>query len=342
MMNDEFTPITENQKAWLIKNGYNGDTPIEELTKAEAFNIISQMTGQNLAGQQQPQQQRPVQKPVRQQAPEPQPQKNELTTFESNISDNIINQITVLETEQGLVLPKDYNPTNALKMAYLKLAESNLLNTDQNALAQSLLNMVIQGLNPAKNQCYFINYGGKVNLMRSYFGDVTAALNTGLVKGVYANVIYEGDDVEVTYDNLGYMHVDHKTSWENFGGDIVGAYAFADLTDGRRLYDIMPIDRIKKSWAMSKNNTNNKLQQNFTDDACKRTVIRHLVKSIFNTTSDQNVMVDSFNNTTSDEYADNEEFKESTVADVKKKQKDQNASKIIDANIDDENWTDAE
>jgi hypothetical protein len=77
------------------------------------------------------------------------------------------------------------------------LAEANLLDTNQTALAQALLNMCIQGLNPGKNQCYFINYGGKVTMMRSYFGDRTVLLNYGLVKDVQANIIYEGD--EVTY-----------------------------------------------------------------------------------------------------------------------------------------------
>ena len=121
------------------------------------------------------------------------------------------------------------------------------------------------------------------------------------------------------------MHVEHKTSWQNFSKKIVGAYAFAILPDGTRRYDIMDIDRIKKSWAMSKNATNNKLQQNFTDDACKRTVIRHLVKYLFNSTSDQNLVVDAFNNSTADEYV-NEEYASNNLDAVSNKQKNQNAS----------------
>ncbi|MCG3082651.1 recombinase RecT, partial [Pseudomonas aeruginosa] len=36
----------------------------------------------------------------------------------------------------------------------------------------ALLDMVTQGLNPAKNQCYFIPYGNKMQLQRSYHGIV--------------------------------------------------------------------------------------------------------------------------------------------------------------------------
>ena len=255
-----------------------------------------------------------------------------LNVKEKNITDKVLNSITCMEQEQGLVLPKNYNPSNALKAAYLKLADSNLLDTDQTALAQALLNMCIQALNPAKNQCYFINYAGKVNLMRSYHGDRAACITSGLVKDIPAYVIYKGDNVDITYTEDGYMKVEHKTSWENFNNEIVGAYAVAILPDGRKMYDIMTIDRIKKSWSMSKNyGDKNKLQNVFDDDACKRTVIRHLVKNIFNSSTDDNLMVDSFCETTRQEYrddvVDSKEFANTSVEEVKEEQVEQMASK---------------
>ena len=258
-----------------------------------------------------------------------------LQVVEKNISDKVFNQINVLQNEQGLVLPKGYNVSNALKSAYLTLASGGLLNTDQTALAQALLDMCIQGLTPAKRQCYFIKYENKVQMMRSYFGDRSACINAGVAEEIQANIIYEGDKVDVYYVN-DRMKVEHTTNWANFEKPIIGAYAWAILPDGTKIYDIMTMTRIKKSWSMSKNTTNNKLQNNYTDDACKRTVIRHLAKNLFNSSGDNEVISQSYNRTTEDEY-DNEknEYKENSIDAVIEKQEQLNASESFDV-VDDE------
>ena len=256
-----------------------------------------------------------------------------LQVVEKNISDKVFNQINVLQNEQGLVLPKGYNVSNALKSAYLTLASGGLLNTDQTALAQALLDMCIQGLTPAKRQCYFINYGGKVNMMRSYFGDRSVCINAGIVEEIQANIIYQDDVVNVNYVN-DRMTVEHTTNWANFEKPIIGAYAWAILPDGTKIYDIMTISRIKKSWSMSKNTTNNKLQNNYTDDACKRTVIRHLAKNLFNSSGDNEVITRSYNETTENEYDNKREFQNATIEEVKDVQEQVNASQEF--KVDDE------
>lgn len=256
---------------------------------------------------------------------------NQIVKNEKNITDKVLNQVSIMTKEQGLKLPSTYNVSNALKSAYLKLAETNLLNGDQISLAQALLNMVVQGLNPSKNQCYFINYGGKITLMRSYFGDRTACLNAGLVKDIQANVIYEGDEVNVDYID-GYLKVEHKTKWENWNNKIIGAYAIAIMPDETRMYDLMSIERIKKSWAMSKNQSNNKLQQQFTDDACKRTVIRHLVKNIFNQSIDNNPTINSYCESTDNEYDYSKPTPEENLNAIKEEQKNK-SNKVINATI---------
>ena len=322
----EIKPATEKQLAKLQLLGYQGNT--EGLTTIEATVIITELEKNQGASATYPQ---PSATPGQTKQEVVAATPNQVDFKEKNISDSVLKSVKELQDAQGLVLPVGYNPTNALKSAYLKLAEQGYLNTDQTALAQALLNMCIQGLNTGKNQCYFINYGGKVNMMRSYFGDRTVLLNYGLVKDVQANIIYEGDEVNIWYEN-DYMKVEHKTSWQNYGKTIVGAYAFAVLPDGRKIYDIMQIDRIKKSWAMSKNNANNKLQNTFTDDACKRTVIRHLAKNIFNQTADSDVLVRSYNESTENEYDHTREFKYDNQNDVEAKQKENNATIKVDEN----------
>lgn len=319
--NNLFKPASEKQINYLKSLGYEGDT--DGLTSQECSTLIAQYSNKNT------EQEEVKAQPI---------QKNEVVSptinavTEKNISDKVLNQVSNLVETQGLVLPQNYNVANALKSAYLKLSENNLLNTDKVSLAEALLNMCIQGLNPAKNQCYFINYGGKVNMMRSYFGDRTVAINTGLVKDVQANIIFKGDNVDVYYEN-DYLRVKHTTGWDNMSNEIIGAYAWATMPDGTKRYDIMTLDRIRKSWAMSKNKNDNKLQNQFTDDACKRTVIRHLVKMIFNETGDSDPVVESYNKTTADEYDNSRDYQNATIEEVKQEQE---ASGVKPINLEDD------
>jgi recombination protein RecT len=231
-----------------------------------------------------------------------------LQVKEKNITDKVLNQVTFLTQKQNLVLPKNYSVENALKFAFLDLKANNLLETNQDALATALLNMCVQGLNPAKKQCYFINYGGKVGLMRSYHGDRAVAKHSGIVKDIEAYVIYEGDKIDISYDaDTNYLVVDHKTEFKNWNNAIVGAYAVAVMPDGTKRYDLMTIERIKKSWEMSSNKNGNKLQNNFSSDACQRTVTRHLVKNLFNQTTDESLLI---NNVLENEVAIDNETKQ--------------------------------
>lgn len=312
---------SQKQIDYLKSLGYEGDT--SNLSQEDASYLIQQMVG----GSKPRNENKEAEKPAtpKQETAVVETHSSALQVAEKNISDKVFNQINILQNEQGLVLPNNYNVSNALKSAYLTLAGSNLLNTDQTALAQALLDMCIQGLTPAKRQCYFINYGGKVNMMRSYFGDRSVCINAGIVEEIQANIIYQDDVVNVNYVN-DRMTVEHTTNWANFEKPIVGAYAWAVLPDGTKIYDIMTIDRIKKSWAMSKNNTNNKLQSSFTDDACKRTVIRHLAKNLFNSSGDNEVITRSYNETTENEYDNKREFQNATIEEVKDVQEQVNAS----------------
>lgn len=57
------------------------------------------------------------------------------------------------------------------------------------SIANSLLDMVVQGLSPAKTQCYFIVYGNQLQLNRSYFGTQAVLKRLTNVKDIWANVI---------------------------------------------------------------------------------------------------------------------------------------------------------
>jgi recombination protein RecT len=140
-------------------------------------------------------------------------------------------------------------------------------------------------LNPAKQQGYFIAYGNQLSWFTSYFGNIAAIQRIKGYEGLpSATLIYEGDEVELTHDELGEeMIKNHETTWENkLKGNIVGAYASIKF-DGRMRQQVMTMSDIKESWSMSKTN---KLHKEFTGEFAKRTVLNRLMKNILKTSTD--------------------------------------------------------
>ena len=234
----------------------------------------------------------------------------------TTIADSILKSFNQLATQNQLVFPKGYNVGNQLKLMYTDLVQKNLLSgVTPISVGQALTEACIQGLEIDKKQVYFIKYANQLVMFRSYFGDVAVALGTKLVTDVRARVIYEGDEYDLEVNELGEEYITgHKTKLENRDKGIVGAYAWAELPNGRRNYCIMTINEIKTSWKKSKSSG---VQQEYPQEMAKRTVIRRLVKTIFNTasclTQEQEIVINSYNKTTEQEYDNDYSVKKSTV-----------------------------
>lgn len=236
---------------------------------------------------------------------------NEIAKKPRNIAQEVLQKITVMQKESGLALPADYSPGNALNSAWLKLQEVKnksgepvLEKCKPASISLALLDMVVQGLNPAKNQCYFVAYGSELTLMRSYMGTVAAAKRFGNVKDVFGQVVYKDDDFEYEINpETGVKHVKkHTQSLKNTAGDIVAAYASIQLMDGTTYQEIMSIDEIKKAWAQGSGYGKSKTHTNFAQEMCKKTVINRACKLFVNTSSDDGILAESFNHTTENEY----------------------------------------
>lgn len=222
------------------------------------------------------------------------------------VTNQVLAQITNLQNTGKLTLPENYNAANALNSAWLALQE--VQNLDKKPLivngelsgivtpasvANALHDMVIQGLNPSKKQCYFIVYGSKLVMQRSYFGEVALAMRVKPNVEIYFDVIHEGEEITTkkarTASGFATLVDSHALKFPRTG-KIVGAYCgIIDTKTGEYLGDdVMDIDRIKKSWQMSKtykadgNGTHNK----FEAEMALRTVIRHRCKHIINTAND--------------------------------------------------------
>lgn len=228
-----------------------------------------------------------------------------------DITDQVNNKISAMQNE-GLALPASYSHANALKSAFFALtnhSSGNLLEKcSKESIANALLDMVIQGLSPAKTQCYFVPYGQTLKMTRSYFGTMAVVKRLKGVKNIWANIIYEGDDFDLGIDEFGKEKLlKHDTSFLNRDNPIIGAYAIIESDEGEQFLTTMTKKEIDKSWSKAK--TKN-VQSDFPQEMAKRTVINRAAKAFINTSDDSDLLIESINNTTSNEYQDEQERKE--------------------------------
>lgn len=217
--------------------------------------------------------------------------------------------ITEMKQDNGLVLPADYSAGNALNAAYLILAESSkgpsfLEQMERGqiqklSVVRALQDMVIQGLTPAKHQGYFIKYGNQLNWTRSYFGAVTIVKRQNEVAGTpYAQVVHKDDAFEIGADEMGRTIVTKfEPDFANQDKPLVGAFAVIDFVDGHREYTVMTKKEIDQSWSHSKMHGGGP-QKEFPAEMAKRTVLNRAAKFVINTSSDNDLIVESVNRTT--------------------------------------------
>ncbi|MGJ0714426.1 recombinase RecT [Enterococcus raffinosus] len=245
--------------------------------------------------------------------------------LQKDITDQVNQKVAIMQNE-GLSLPQNYSPANALKSAFFAMTNSssgNLLEKcSKESIANSLLDMVVQGLNPSKTQCYFIPYGQTLKLTRSYFGTQTVLKKLKEVKDIWANVIYKGDEFDIEIIDGRETLKDHKTTFSNRDNEIIGAYCIIEKMDGERVLTTMTKKEIDKSWSKAK--TKN-VQNDFPQEMAKRTVINRAAKAFVNTSDDSDLLIEAINNTTANEYQDENERKEAEIID----EIDQNANSEV-------------
>src|SRR5574340_665040 len=128
-------------------------------------------------------------------------------TLERNISEQVLSKITAFQETGSINIPKDYSPANALRAAYLILLETKnidkkpvLQECTKDSIANALLKMIVQGLNPVKRQCSFIAYGKTLICQREYQGTIAIAKRDAGVTNVVGNVVYAGDEFAYEID----------------------------------------------------------------------------------------------------------------------------------------------
>ncbi len=217
-----------------------------------------------------------------------------------DVVDKVREKVQRLEEEGDLNLPPNYAVGNALKQAFLKLQETEDSNgkpvvksCSKTSLYNALLDTVVQGLNPGKDQVYYIAYGSTVTAQKSVFGNIALAERAANVEEVHANVIYEDDDVEIKTERGRQEVVSHGQDFGNMDNDqIAGVYAVVIFEDSRPdKYEIMTLDELKNAWKMGKvyRKDGDNPHNNFTKEMAKKTVINRALKPLIKASNDDHL-----------------------------------------------------
>lgn len=232
---------------------------------------------------------------------------SDLALVKKDTVDVVTDKIREFQNSGELHFPANYSAENALKSAWLKLqaitdknGKPALQACTKDSIANSLLDMAVQGLNPAKNQCYFIVYGDKLACQRSYLGTMAVTRTATGAKDIFAEVVYKGDDFAFEIVRGKKRVTRHVQSIENIeAGEIIGAYCTLVDKDDREFTEFMTIAEIKRAWSMSKTNPNseNSTHNKFPQEMCKKTVINRACKTFLNSSDDSSLLMQHFRRT---------------------------------------------
>src|SRR5690606_6989099 len=204
-----------------------------------------------------------------------------------------------------LHLPPNYSVENAMKSAWLIL--QNTFDKDKkpvlqvctkDSIANALLDMAVQGLNPAKKQGYFIAYGKQLVFKRSYFGTMAVTKRVAGAKDIFAEIVYKGDEFEYTIKNGNKYITKDIQKIENVDPDnIVAAYCTIIFDDDRQFTDIMTWDEIQKAWSKSKMDPTKEgsTHKEFAQEMARKTVINRACKRYLNSSDDGSLLMQHIN-----------------------------------------------
>ncbi|MDU7032449.1 MAG: recombinase RecT [Finegoldia magna] len=277
---------------------------------------------------------------------------NELAKQEKTIVDSVQNRIAEMQNKGSIELPNNYSVSNALKSAYLVLQETQtrdkkpvLQVCTQESIANSLLDMATQGLNPSKDQCYFIAYGNKLMMSRSYLGTIALTKRIKGVKDVKGYAVYKDDKFELGFDILtGKQKIlEFCPGLNRDSKNLIGAFALI-LGDNEILHtEYMDINQIHNAWNQGSMKGNSGAHKNFPDQMAIKTVINRACKFYVSTSDDSDKIAEFMNKSVEDTDRELEEekkeFANKEVVEIEEipESVDKETGEIIEAEIEETN-----
>ena len=236
---------------------------------------------------------------------------NQLANIKQEVFDVVEKKVHDYVNRGELVLPAGYSAENAMKFAWLKMQSkpTKYENCTKTSIINALLSMLYQGLNPDKNQCYFIPYGNELTLQRSYFGSMKLARTVDpTITDICYDVVYEGDEFAIEKHRGHTVVATHRQKLCDMDkAKIIAAYCSV-FRGEREDTTLMTMNEIKQAWRKSKTNPidehgNVKPNSVHGEDPASmaiKTVVNRACKYIINSSDDSSLLAESLKTTYDD------------------------------------------
>jgi phage RecT family recombinase len=121
--------------------------------------------------------------------------------------------------------------------------------SNPNSLLKAVMNVANCGLtlNPVLAYSYLVPMGGEVVLMPSYKGICKLITDTGSVKSISSQLVYEGDEFDLVMGSE--PSVNHKRKFKT--KTVVGCYGIAHLKSGHQHIEFMDVEELDQIRDMS-------------------------------------------------------------------------------------------
>jgi len=154
-----------------------------------------------------------------------------------------------------------------------------LLDADKNSLMQTFMSAAKDGLYLDGREAAAVQYGQQINYLPMVEGVIKLMHNSGLIKSICAEVVYEKDLFD--YELGSNPHITHKPCITGDRGKPVCVYAIAVTTNEGEYYEVMSMSDIDKCRAVSKASSSpHSPWVKWFDQMAKKTVMHRIAKRL--------------------------------------------------------------
>ena len=148
-------------------------------------------------------------------------------------------------------LPPTMDESKFISVLKLTLNKNpKLLQADKNSLLQTFMSAAKDGLYLDGREAAAVQYGQQINYLPMVEGVIKLMHNSGLIKSICAEVVYEKDLFD--YELGSNPHITHKPCITGDRGKPVCVYAIAVTTNEGAYYEVMSMSDIDKCRAVSR------------------------------------------------------------------------------------------
>lgn len=199
---------------------------------------------------------------------------NQITT-----ADQIKSQLKNMEGQFKMALPAHIKPEKFIRVAQTAvLTNPSLMNADRTSLFASCTKAAQVGLLPDGKESALVPYAGKVTFIPMYEGLLKLLRNSGELKSLTTNLVYEGEQLEYYIDEKG-EHFKHVPDIFSTATKIIGAYSMVVTKDGGIYLEFMKMSEIENVEKQSKAK-DGPWKGPFRNEMIKKTVFKRLFKKL--------------------------------------------------------------